>query len=154
MADYIKKVEEFHRTFGAPVLEKPQIPSKERCELRITLLQEELDELKEAIANNDIAEAADAFGDLMVILSGSILEFGMGEKFDQVFNDIHKSNMSKACTSQQEAIETLLRYKEKDGTEGYYVEKDGKWIVYRKGDDKVLKSIGYTPANPGSIING
>jgi predicted HAD superfamily Cof-like phosphohydrolase len=154
MADYIKKVEEFHRTFGAPVLEKPQIPSKERCELRITLLQEELDELKEAIANNDIAEAADAFGDLMVILSGSILEFGMGDKFDQVFNDIHKSNMSKACTSQQEAIETLLRYKEKDGTEGYYVEKDGKWIVYRKGDDKVLKSIGYTPANPGSIING
>jgi predicted HAD superfamily Cof-like phosphohydrolase len=154
MADYIKKVEEFHRTFGAPVLEKPQIPSKERCELRITLLQEELDELKEAIANNDIVEVADALGDLQVILSGSILEFGMGEKFDQVFNDIHKSNMSKACTSQQEAIETLLRYKEKDGTEGYYVEKDGKWIVYRKGDDKVLKSIGYTPANPGSIING
>lgn len=154
MADYIKKVEEFHRTFGAPVLESPQIPSKERCELRITLLQEELDELKEAIANNDIAEAADALGDLQVILSGSILEFGMGDKFDQVFDDIHQSNMSKACTSQQEAIETLMHYKEKDGTEGYYVEKDGKWIVYRKGDDKVLKSIGYTPANPGTIIKG
>ncbi len=152
MADYIKKVEEFHRTFGAPVLEKPQIPSKERCELRITLLQEELDELKEAIANNDIVEVADALGDLQVILSGSILEFGMGEKFDQVFDDIHQSNMSKACTSQQEAIETLLHYKDKDGTEGYYVEKDGKWIVYRKGDDKVLKSIGYTPANPGSCF--
>jgi predicted HAD superfamily Cof-like phosphohydrolase len=154
MADYIKKVEEFHRTFGAPVLESPQIPPKERCELRITLLQEELDELKEAIANNDIAEAADALGDLQVILSGSILEFGMGDKFDQVFDDIHQSNMSKACTSQQEAIETLMHYKEKDGTEGYYVEKDGKWIVYRKGDDKVLKSIGYIPANPGTIIKG
>lgn len=154
MADYIKMVEEFHRTFGAPVLEKPQIPSKERCELRVTLLQEELDELKEAIANNDIAEAADAFGDLMVILSGSILEFGLGDKFDKVFEDIHNSNMSKACTSQQEAIETLSHYKKKDGTEGYYVEKDGKWLVYRKEDDKILKSIGYTPANPETIING
>jgi predicted HAD superfamily Cof-like phosphohydrolase len=151
--DYIKMVEEFHKAFKAPILEKPQIPSKERCDLRITLLQEELDELKEAIENNDLVEVGDAFGDIMVILAGSILEFGMGEKFNEIFENIHNSNMSKACNSQQEAIETLLFYKEKDGTEGYYKEDGGKWLVYRNGDNKVLKSINYTPANIFNIIN-
>ena len=150
--NYIKMVEEFHNAFNAPVLETPQIPSKERCDLRVTLLQEELDELKEAISNNDIIEIGDAFSDIMVILAGSILEFGFGGKFDELFLEVHRSNMSKACNTQQEAIETLIHYKEKDGTEGYYKEVYGKWLVYRSGDNKVLKSISYSPANLKPII--
>lgn len=146
-------VEEFHKTFGAPILETPQIPSKERCDLRVKLLQEELDELKEAIENNDLVEACDALCDMQYILSGSNLEFGVGDKFDELFNEVHRSNMSKACTSQQEAIETLSHYKQKDGTEGYYKEVDGKWLVYRTNDNKVLKSINYSPANLKDIIN-
>lgn len=142
--NYIKIVEEFHKTFRAPILETPQIPSKKRCELRVTLLQEELDELKDAIKNDDLVEIADACGDLMVILSGTILEFGLGEKFNDIFLDIHRSNMSKACDTIQDAISTLSHYKQKDGTEGFYKEVNGKWIVYRNGDNKVLKSINYT----------
>ena len=134
-------VEEFHNTFGAPVLETPQIPSNERCKLRVSLLQEELDELKEAIENNDLVEIADAFADIQFVLSGGILEFGLSDKFNELFNEVQRSNMSKACQSQQEAIETLLHYKQKDGTEGYYKEVDGKWLVYRNGDNKLLKSI-------------
>jgi hypothetical protein len=55
--------------------------------------------------------------------------------------------MSKACNTQQEAIMTLSHYKKKDGTEGYYKEINGKWLVYRTSDDKVLKSINYSPAD-------
>jgi predicted HAD superfamily Cof-like phosphohydrolase len=151
--NYLEMVKEFHKTFRAPVLEKPQIPSKERCQLRVDLLQEELDELKDAIKNNDLIEISDACGDLMVILSGTILEFGLGEKFNDIFIDIHRSNMSKACNSLQEAISTLSHYKKKDGTEGYYKELNGKWIVYRNGDDKILKSVGYSPASLKTILD-
>jgi predicted HAD superfamily Cof-like phosphohydrolase len=151
--NYIKMVEEFHNTFKAPVLINPQIPSKERCDLRISLISEELEEMKEAIEKGDVFEVADGLADLMVVLCGSILEFGMGDKFEKLFEEVHRSNMSKACNSQQEAIETLLHYKKKDGTEGYYKEVDGKWLVYRKEDNKVLKSVNYSPANLVDIIN-
>jgi predicted HAD superfamily Cof-like phosphohydrolase len=152
--NYIKMVEEFHKTFGAPVLETPQIPSKQRCDLRISLMQEELNEIKEAIENNDFVEISDGLCDLMYVLVGSILEFGLKEKFNMLFDEVQRSNMSKACKSQQEAIETLLYYKQKDGTEGRYEEVNGKYIVYRKGDNKVLKSIGYSPASLEDIIKG
>ena len=151
--NYIKMVEEFHNTFKAPVLSNPQIPSKERCDLRISLISEELEEMKEAIEKGDVVEVADALADLMVVLCGSILEFGMGDKFEKLFEEVHRSNMTKACNSHQEAIETLLHYKKKDGTEGTYKEEDGKWLVYRKEDNKVLKSVNYSPANLLDIIN-
>ena len=153
MNDFLEKVKCFHEMFNAPVLETPQIPSKERCDLRVTLIQEELDEMKEAIENGDVIEIADSLGDLMVVLCGSILEFGMGDKFNEIFENIHNSNMSKACVSQQEALATLSHYKQKDGTEGRYEEVNGKYIVYRSADNKVLKSIGYSPASLGDIIN-
>jgi len=151
--DYIKMVEEFHKTFNAPVLEKPQIPSKERCDLRINLMQEELNEIKEAIENDDLVEISDGLCDLMYVLAGSILEFGLGEKFVDLFHEVQRSNMSKACENQQEAISTLSHYKKKDGTEGYYKEVNGKWVVYRNGDNKVLKSIGYSPASLKIILD-
>jgi predicted HAD superfamily Cof-like phosphohydrolase len=154
MSNYLQSVSEFHETFKAPILETPQIPSNDRCELRVSLLQEELNELKQAIQDNDIVEIADALADLQYVLSGAILEFGLKDKFDTLFDEVQRSNMSKACKSQQEAIETLLFYKKKDGTEGRYEEVNGKYIVYRKGDNKVLKSIGYSPASLEDIIKG
>ena len=147
-------VEEFHRTFKAPILESPQIPSKERCILRVDLLQEELDELKQAIEDNDLVEIADALADLQYVLSGAILEFGLKDKFNTLFDEVQRSNMSKACNSQQEALATLSHYKQKDGTEGRYEEVNGKYIVYRSADNKVLKSVVYSPASLQDIING
>ena len=151
--DSLNQVAEFHKTFNAPILETPQIPSKQRCELRVNLLQEELNELKEAIENGDIVEVADALADLQYVLSGAVLEFGPGDKFVDLFNEVQRSNMSKACGSVQEALATLSHYKQKDGTEGYYKEVNGKWIVYRNGDDKVLKSVNYSEANLKNIID-
>ena len=151
--DYLKQVSDFHKTFNAPILETPQIPSDDRCKLRVSLLQEELNELQEAINNNDIIEITDALCDLQYVLSGAILEFGLGEKFNELFNEVQRSNMSKACKTQQEALETLSHYKQKDGTEGYYKELNGMYIVYRNGDNKILKSINYSPADIKSKLN-
>lgn len=150
--NYLEMVSEFHKTFNAPILETPQIPSTERCNLRVSLMQEELNEIKEAIENNDLVEVVDGLCDLMYVLSGSILEFGLGDKFVESFNEVQRSNMSKACNTQQEALMTLSHYKQKDGTEGYYKEINGKWLVYRASDDKVLKSINYSPANLKDIL--
>ena len=153
MSNYLKSVSEFHETFKAPILETPQIPSKERCDLRVSLLKEELNELKQAIEDNDLVEIADALADLQYVLSGAILEFGLKDKFDDLFNEVQRSNMSKACESKKEALETLSHYKQKDGTEGRYEEVNGKYIVYRSNDNKVLKSVGYSPASLKDIIN-
>lgn len=144
---YISKVSDFHKTFDAPILETPQIPSEERCQLRVSLLQEELNELKQAIDDGNLVEIADALCDIQYVLSGAILEFGMGEVFDELFEEVQRSNMSKACSSIQEAIDTISHYKQKDGTESTYKQVGDKWVVYRLSDNKVLKSVNYSPAN-------
>jgi predicted HAD superfamily Cof-like phosphohydrolase len=150
--DSLNQVAEFHKTFGAPILANPTIPSTERCALRVSLLAEELDELKEAIAANDLVEIADALCDLQYVLSGAVLEFGMGERFVDLFNEVQRSNMSKACQSLEEAEYTVKFYQDKDGTEAEIVEENGLWKVYRKSDNKVLKSINYSPADLLSLL--
>jgi predicted HAD superfamily Cof-like phosphohydrolase len=149
----LNQVADFHRTFNAPILETPQIPSEQRCELRVNLLQEELNELAQAIKDNDIVEIADALCDIQYVLSGAVLEFGLGDKFVELFNEVQRSNMSKACSTEEEAQRTLEHYKQKDGTEGYYKQVGDKWVTYRNGDDKVLKSVGYSPANIKGMLD-
>lgn len=149
--DPLNQVAEFHKTFNAPILDTPQIPSKERCELRVSLLQEELNELKEAIADNNLVEIADALCDLQYVLSGAVLEFGLGEKFPPLFNEVQRSNMSKACANQQEADETIAFYKEK-GEEAFSEISGEKINVHRKSDNKVLKNKYYSPADLKSIL--
>ena len=137
----------FHKTFDLPVEPSPIIPSEKRCELRINLLQEELNELKAAIVDKDIVEIADALSDLQYVLSGAVLEFGLGERFHDLFEEVQRSNMSKVCKSYDEAVETLDYYMLRDGTKGHIVNKNGQYLVYRDGDKKVLKSVNYSPAN-------
>ncbi|RED97953.1 pyrophosphohydrolase domain-containing protein [Marinoscillum furvescens] len=151
--DSLNQVAEFHKTFKHPIEPSPVIPAKERCELRVSLIAEELKELQEAITNNDLVEVADALCDIQYVLSGAVLEFGLGEKFVELFNEVQRSNMSKACVSKEEAEKTVAHYREHKNTEAYIVEEDGKFLVYRKGDNKTLKSINYSPANLESIIN-
>ena len=72
--DPLNQVAEFHRTFKHPVLDKPAIPSKDRCSLRVSLLSEEVAELQVAIENNDLIEIADALCDIQYVLSGAVLD--------------------------------------------------------------------------------
>ncbi|HLU93552.1 MAG TPA: nucleoside triphosphate pyrophosphohydrolase family protein [Membranihabitans sp.] len=143
----LNSVAEFHDTFGLPVLNEPQLISKERAALRINLLQEELKELVAAIEDNDLVEVADAFCDLQYVLSGAILEFGLGEKFKTLFDEVHRSNMSKTCSSVEEAEETIRHYQNGKGEEGSFQKRGDKFIVYRNTDGKVLKSVNYSVAD-------
>jgi len=148
----LNQVAEFHKTFKHPIKDTPGIPAKERADLRVSLLAEELDELKQAIADNNLVEIADALCDLQYVLSGAILEFGLGDKFKALFDEVHRSNMSKACKSLKEANETIAHYKNTQGCEAYYKEEESLFLVYRSNDDKTLKSINYSPADLQSII--
>ena len=125
--DSLNQVAEFHRTFQHPVLNKPQVPSEDRFKLRVSLISEELKELEDAIKDKNIVEIADALCDIQYVLSGAILEFGLGEKFVDLFEEVQRSNMSK-------------------------LDKDGN-PIYRE-DGKVLKPEGWTPPNIKAIIKG
>ncbi|OIN58159.1 nucleoside triphosphate pyrophosphohydrolase family protein [Arsenicibacter rosenii] len=150
--DALNDVAEFHRTFHHPILETPQIPAENRCQLRIALLAEELKELETAIAQNDIVEVADALCDLQYVLAGAILEFGLGGKFKTLFDEVQRSNLSKACHTVEEAEATVAHYQAK-GVECHYIESDGKYLVYRTADQKTLKNVNYSPADLVSILN-
>lgn len=142
----------FHRLFELPILDEPQIPSMDRCKLRIALLEEELNELKEAIEKNDIHEAADAFCDLQYVLSGAIHEFGLGSRFHSLFEEVQRSNMSKACLTYSEAEQTQQKYFQEKNVESEIKQKEDVYLVYRRGDGKVLKSVNYSPADLAKFL--
>lgn len=150
----LTSVAEFHKTFQHPILDTPQIPSETRCNLRVSLIAEELKELEEAIQAKDIVEIADALCDIQYVLSGAVLEFGLKDKFNALFEEVQRSNMSKACKSIEEAEATMKYYKEEKGVDSYYKEVDGLFLVFREGDNKTLKSINYSPADLKSIVEG
>jgi len=148
----LNDVARFHRTFRMPVLACPGIPHDDRCRLRVNLLQEELDELKQAIQDKDLTGIADALADLQYVLSGAVLEFGLADRFKQLFDEVQRSNMSKVCRTLEDAEATVSYYRNKDGTEAYIEESDGQFLVYRRADHKVLKSVRYSPADLDRIV--
>ena len=87
------KVGVFMKTFGQEVKNKPSLSIEKINQLRISLIQEELDELKEAMANNDLLEVADALTDLLYVTYGAGHAFGID--LDKCFNEVQNSNMSK-----------------------------------------------------------
>ena len=96
MKSKIEAVEKFHKAFGLGVLQKPKANlGSEKNLLRYKLMREENEEYLDAAQNNDMVEVADALGDMLYILCGTILEHGMQHKIEEVFNEIQKSNMSK-----------------------------------------------------------
>ena len=126
MKNKIAAVSEFHKAFKLNMNSKPIADiGKERNLLRFNLMKEENEEYLEAANNNDIIEVADALGDMLYILCGTIIEHGMQDKIEEVFNEIQKSNMSK-------------------------LGDDGK-PIYRE-DGKVLKGSNYFKPNIAHIL--
>ena len=113
----LERVQEFHETYGLPVLSAPDISDEKTNTLRINLLAEELDELKEALAAGDMVEVLDALTDLQYVLDGAYLSFGLQDKKEAAFAEVHASNMSK-------------------------LGEDGK-PIRRESDGKVLKGPNY-----------
>ena len=127
MKKRIAAVHDFHTAFKLGIKNKPTANiGKERNLLRFNLMKEENEEYLEAAENNDLVEVADALGDMLYILCGTIIEHGMQEKIEEVFNEIQRSNMSK-------------------------LGEDGK-PIYRE-DGKVLKGPNYFKPNIASILD-
>ena len=96
MQKQIKHVEKFHDTLGIPNEYAPKADvSKETIALRHRLMAEENEEYLEAALEGDSVEVADALGDMMYILCGTILSHGMQHIIEEVFEEIQASNMSK-----------------------------------------------------------
>jgi len=87
------KVGTFMKTFGQEVKTKPSFSSDKINKLRIALIKEELDELKEAMDNNDLLEVADALTDILYVTYGAGHAFGID--LDKCFDEVQNSNMSK-----------------------------------------------------------
>ena len=127
MKSKLSAVELFHNSFGLGVsMEIKADLGKDKNMLRFNLMDEENREYLEAATNNDVVEVADALGDMLYILCGTILEHGMQYKIEEVFEEIQRSNMSK-------------------------LGKDGK-PIYRE-DGKVLKGPNYFKPNIVDILD-
>ena len=122
----LEQVQEFHETYGLPVHDDINLSCEQTKQLRINLLQEELNELKEALANDDPQETLDALIDLQYVLDGAFLSFGMQAVKDLAFDEVHRSNMSKLGA-------------------------DGK-PIRREGDGKVMKGPNYFAPDLGKFI--
>jgi predicted HAD superfamily Cof-like phosphohydrolase len=96
MKNKIEAVKAFHTAFKIGHLEAPKANlGNAKNTLRYNLMKEENEEYYEAANNNDLVEVADALGDMLYILCGTIIEHGMQHKIEEVFNEIQRSNMSK-----------------------------------------------------------
>ncbi len=124
--DKIKSVEEFHNVFKIGNASKITLIDERDYTLRYNLIKEENDEYLEACKNGDITEIADALGDQLYILFGTILKHGLQHKIEEVYDEIHRSNMSK-------------------------LDEDGQ-PIYRE-DGKILKSNLYFRPNIKSVLD-
>lgn len=122
----LQRVREFHDTFLVKRKDNPAVPDADICALRISLIQEELDELKEAFAEGDIIGVADALGDLTVVVDGTYDVCGLAPHKEAISAEIHASNMSKTGA-------------------------DGKPIF--REDGKVLKGPDYFPPDLERILS-
>ena len=122
----IKSVAEFHTVFKIGNADQIKLIDENDYLLRFNLIKEENEEYLEACKNNDLIEIADALGDQLYILFGTILKHGLEHKIEEVYDEIHRSNMSK-------------------------LDENGK-PIYRE-DGKVLKSNLYFKPNIKKILN-
>ncbi len=179
---YIGQVQEFHKFFNQVVSNKPTKINKETINLRLNLILEELSEIAEGCGKEilsdfivklhdksvklhsknesnpdgkfNINEIFDALLDTQYVLSGTVLAFGFQDIFEEGFQQVHESNMTKACYSLDEAKSTVKNYSN-TGTECFIDmsdEEKGIWRVMRTGDKKILKSINYKPFEPSRLI--
>ena len=122
----IKSVAEFHTVFQIGNADQIKLIDENDYQLRFNLIKEENEEYLEACKNNDIIEIADALGDQLYILFGTILKHGLEHKIEEVYDEIHRSNMSK-------------------------LDENGR-PIYRE-DGKVLKSNLYFKPNIKKILD-
>ena len=157
-----QKIVDFHKQFGLDYTQEPQLnvfdEKPKLVNFRVDLIEEEFNELKQAIKDKDFVEVMDALGDILYVTYG----FGasIGVDMDVVYDLIHKSNMSKLCKTEDEAIETVKWYieqynegKQPYDTPTYRISENGEYyVVYNKSSGKILKSIKYNMVDLKPLI--
>ena len=146
---FISEVEEFNNAMGKSWQNRttPTI-NKEDADFVINFIQEELDELKEAVEKNDIVGVLDAILDITYVgLGNGALVFGLKDKIIPGYAEVQASNLSKICKTEEEAIETVKVRSEQQGAECHWEKIGDEYVVFRSHDKKVMKSISYFPPN-------
>ena len=142
---FVSEVEEFNNTMGKS-WQNRTIPTidKADAEFVINFIQEELDELKQAVEDKNIVEIFDALLDITYVgLGNGALVFGLKDKMLEGYAEVQASNMSKICQTLEEAEETVKLRSEQQGEPCHYTPVEDKFVVYRTSDNKVMKSINY-----------
>jgi predicted HAD superfamily Cof-like phosphohydrolase len=145
---FVDEVEEFNDLMNKPNNYEPTIPKRKEWEFVYNFILEELEEYREACERGDIVEVLDALCDITYVsLGNGTMLHGLKDKIWPAYQEVQASNLSKACSSEEEAIETVKKRSEEQGEPCHY-EKVGNWyIVYRSRDRKVMKNINYFRPN-------
>jgi NTP pyrophosphatase (non-canonical NTP hydrolase) len=138
--DVVSMVKHWSEVFHLPILDYPKFPERERINLSMELIREELAEVYEGINKMDIREVQDGLGDLLWVTIRAMMEFGIDPV--KTIDAIYESNMSKADYTVEDAMKTKAKYNEQ-GIQTYMKIRYDAFITHRAGDNKVLKSINY-----------
>jgi hypothetical protein len=141
---FVSEVETFNEVMGKGWQNRttPTI-NKADADFVINFIQEELDELKEAVEENDIVGVFDAILDITYVgLGNGALVFGLKDKMLDGYAEVQASNLSKVCKTEEEAQQTVEVRSKEQGRPCHYEKVGDFWVVYRD-DKKVMKSINY-----------
>jgi predicted HAD superfamily Cof-like phosphohydrolase len=145
---FVSEVETFNETMGKD-WQNRTIPTinKADAEFVINFIQEELDELKQAVEENDIVGVFDAILDITYVgLGNGTLVFGLKDKIEDGYAEVQASNLSKICKTEEEARLTVIKRAEEQGRPCHYEKIGDGYVVYRD-DMKVMKNINYFKPN-------
>ena len=142
---FVDEVETFNATFNKPNNYEVTIPDQKEWQFVYDFVLEELEEYREACERGDIVEVLDALCDIAYVsLGNGTMLHGLKDKIWPAYQEVQASNMSKACKTEEEAIQTVSQRSKEQGEACHYEEvAPGRWIVYRSRDRKVMKSINY-----------
>jgi hypothetical protein len=141
---FVSEVEEFNAVMGKPNNYNPVIPDEKEWMFVYNFILEELEEYKHACETGNIVEVLDALCDITYVSlgNGSCLH-GLKDKVWPAYQEVQASNLSKACSSEEDAQETVRVRSEEQGEPCHYSKVDKYYIVYRTRDRKVMKNIKY-----------
>ncbi len=141
---FVNEVEEFNELMSKPNNYTPTIPEKKEWQFVYDFVLEELEEYKEACEKGDIIEILDALCDIAYVsLGNGTMLHGLKDKIWPAYQEVQASNMSKACKTQEEAVNTVKVRSQEQGEPCHWEQVGDMYIVYRTRDRKVMKSLTY-----------
>ena len=141
---FVNEVEDFNNLMSKPNNYTPVIPEKKEWQFVYDFVLEELEEYKEACEKGDIVEILDALCDIAYVsLGNGTMLHGLKDKIWPAYQEVQASNMSKACKTQEEAVNTVKVRSKEQGEPCHWEQVGDMYIVYRTRDRKVMKSLTY-----------